>query len=79
MAGRKKAPTQVIVAKPCDLYPLPGQQIQTPPPSGKKDIMLAIITKDGRHISSYAINAKRFKRLEAENYWVLKKQNIKEN
>ena len=67
MAGRKKVPTQVIVAKR-------GDQ-----PTGKKDTLVSIITKDGRHISSYAINENRSQRLEAENYWVLKKQNIKEN
>ena len=76
IAGRQKVPTQLIIEKPRDLYPLPGQQIQTPLPSGKKDIMIGIITKDGLHVSSYPITQTRLDRLEADKYWVLKNQNI---
>jgi len=76
IAGRQKVPTQLIIEKPRDLYPLPGQEIQTPIPSNKKDIMLSIITKDGLHISSYPITKSRLDRLEADEYWVLKNQNI---
>lgn len=76
IAGRQKVPTQLIIEKPRDLYPLAGQQIQTPLPTSNKDIMLAIITKDGLHVSSYSITQVRLDRLEADNFWVLKNQNI---
>lgn len=76
IAGQQKVPTQLIIEKPRDSYPLPGQQIQTSVPSGKKDITLAIISEDNLHISSFPITQARLDRLEAENYWVLKNQNI---
>jgi len=76
ISGQQKVPTQLIIEKPRDLYPLPGQQIQTPVPSGKKDIMLGIISEDHLHISSFPITQARLDRLEAENYWVLKNQKI---
>jgi hypothetical protein len=76
IAGQQKVPTQLIIEKPRDPYPLPGQQIRTSVPSGKKDIMLGIISEDNLHISSFPITQARLDRLEAENYWVLKNQNI---
>jgi len=77
MAGQQKVPTQLIFSKPRDTYPLLGQKSQTPAPSGKRDIMLGIVTKDGLHISSYPITQNRLKRIEADNFWVLKNQDIK--
>ena len=71
IAGQQKVPTQLIIEKPRDPYPLPGQQIRTSVPSGKKDIMLGIISEDNLHISSFPITQARLDRLEAENYWVL--------
>jgi len=71
IAGQQKVLTQLIILETGDRFPLPGQKIQTPPPSGKRDIMRGIITKDGFHISSYPITEKQLKRLEADGYWVL--------
>ena len=76
VAGKKKVPTQLIFEKPRDLYPLPGQEIETPVPSGKKDIMLGIVSKDNLHISTFPITQGRFNRIEADDYWVLKNQDI---
>lgn len=71
LAGQQKVSTQLIIEKTRNLYPLPGQQIQTPVPSGKKDIMIGIITKDGLHVSLFPITQARLDKLQAENYWVL--------
>jgi hypothetical protein len=78
IAGQQKVPTQLIIEKPRDSYSLSGQKTQTsvPSASGKKDIMLGIISDDNLHISSFPITQARLDRLEAENYWVLKNQNI---
>jgi hypothetical protein len=75
-AGKRKVPTQLIIAEPRDIYPLPGQEIQTPPPSGKRDIMLGIVREDGLHISSYPITQKRLNIIENDDFWVLKNQDI---
>jgi len=74
--GQQKVPTQLVFSKPRDPYPLPGQKSQTPASSGKRDIMLGIVTQDGLHISSYSITQKRLDRIEMENFWVLKNQDI---
>lgn len=76
MAGQRKVPTQLIVSKLRDTYPLPDQKSQTPAPSGKRDIMLGIVTKDGLHISSYPITQNRLDILEADSFWVLKNRDI---
>lgn len=76
VAGINKVPSQIIYEKPRDLYPLNGEPIQTPLPSGKKDIILTIISRDGKHITSYPITQTRLDKLEAEGFWVLKEQNI---
>jgi hypothetical protein len=76
IAGQQKVPTQLIIEKPRDSYPLPGQQTQTSVPSGKKNIMLGIISEDNLHISSFPITQARLDILKAENYWVLKNRNI---
>ena len=78
IAGQQKVPTQLIIEKPRDSYSLSGQKTQTSVPSAsvKKDIMLGIISDDNLHISSFPITQARLDRLEAENYWVLKNQNI---
>jgi hypothetical protein len=77
VAGLQKVPTQLVIEKPRNLDPLPGQQIQTPVSSKKKDIMLGIISKDNLHISSFPINQDQLEVLEATNFWVLKGRNIK--
>jgi len=43
----------------------------------KKDIILSIISEDNLHISSYLINQERLDKLEAQDWWVLQKRNIK--
>lgn len=71
IAGRQKVQSQLILSKP---RPLLGGK--SPVPSGKRDIMLGIITSDGLHISSYPITQDRLKRIEADNYWVLQNRDI---
>jgi len=79
MAGQQKVPTQLIISPPRDTFPLPGQKSQAPPPSGKRDIMLGIITEDGLHITSYPITEVRLDRIKKDGYWVLKNQDIQSN
>ena len=45
VAGKRKVPTQLVLEKPRDPYP--GQIMQTPASSGKRNIMLSVVTQDG--------------------------------
>lgn len=76
IAGQQKVPSQLVISKPRDLYTSPGQKMQTPVPSGRRDIMLGIITKDGLHVSSFPITQARLERIESDDFWVLQNQNI---